>query len=67
VEEAMGVIAKVLFLPFFIMLPWVVIKVNHWDHDLLNRLSSQPGLILMLLLPSIYLSIRWFVRIIRNK
>lgn len=63
----MGLIAKTLFLPLLILLPWVLIKMNNWDGELLTRLNSQPDLLFMLLLPSIVLSIRWFARIFSSK
>ena len=52
-------IIKTLALPTFVVLPWVLMKLNSLEGFFQNSITNYPLLLILILLPSIIIMIRW--------
>ena len=57
---------KLLSLPFFFILPWLLIKVNGREMFVQQTLLNQPWLVGLLLLPGLVVFIGWMLRGLRS-
>jgi hypothetical protein len=57
---------KILILPTLFVLPWVVMKLTNGEKIIQETMTHQPLLLILILLPSIIVSIRWIFKVFRR-
>ena len=56
-------ILNTLTLPVLFLIPWFLMKIYNWENLLRNFIYTQPVLIILILLPSIAITLRWISRL----
>lgn len=61
------IILKTVALPFMLLLPWAIMKLNGWEGIFLQKIEDQPFVIIALLLPGGMLLIIWLINLLTKR
>ncbi len=60
-------ILKILAFPTLVVLPWVILILSNSENSFQNFVTTRPLLLLLLLLPSIIITYRWFFKLFKGQ
>lgn len=55
---------KTLSIPFLLILPWVLMKLNNWEKVFLQKIINQPFDVIWFLFPGFLFFVVWAINLI---